>query len=110
MRHDCSCLGLASQPSWQNRPSSGARPELWPRLQALVNVNRDLTPRLGLLDQLRRWEAEATTSRALAAEGRTAQANAEVGTPLPVAEGIETEILRRWHWQTTLQLNCISPG
>jgi hypothetical protein len=75
-----------------------------------VNVNRDLMPRLGLLDQLGRWDAEATTNRALAAEGRTAQADAEAGTPLPVAEHIETEAFGSWQWQMTLQLTCISPG
>src|SRR6185503_14633333 len=64
-----------------------------------------MAPRLQFLDQLGRRKAEVTTDRALAAEGRTAHADAEASTPFPCAQGDETEALRSWHWQKTLQLN-----
>jgi hypothetical protein len=68
-------------------------------------LNCDVAPRLQFLGELGRRKAEATTDRALAAEGRTAHADAEAGTPLPVEAGIETETLRSWHWQKTFQVN-----
>jgi hypothetical protein len=46
-----------------------------------------------------------TTYRALAAEGRTAHAEAEASTPLPWAQGIEIEAFRSWHWKKALQVN-----
>jgi hypothetical protein len=43
-------------------------------------------------DQAGKKKAGAATDRALAAEGRTAQAGAETSTLLPWAHGIETEV------------------
>jgi len=82
MQHrDCDSFSLARSPRRQSRPSGSSQPKLRPRQQALLN--REVAPRLQLLEQLGGRKAEVTTDRALAAEGRTAHADAEASTPLP---------------------------
>jgi hypothetical protein len=56
-------------------------------------------------DQAGKKTAGVAVTRALAAEGRTAQADAEASTPLPLAQGIETEALSGWQWQTRHELS-----
>jgi hypothetical protein len=56
-------------------------------------------------DQAGKKTAGGAAACALAAEGRTVQADAEASTPLPCAERIETEALSGWQWQTRHELS-----
>jgi hypothetical protein len=49
-------------------------------------------------DRAGKKTAGVAVARALAAEGRTAQADAEASTPLPWAQGTETEALSGCEW------------
>ena len=53
--------------------------------------------------------AETATDRALAAEGRTAHADAEASTPFTLAHGIALEAFCSWTWQTRHEIS-LQPG
>ena len=53
--------------------------------------------------------AETATDRALAAEGRTAHADAEASTAFTLAHGIELEAFGGWTWQTRHEVS-LQPG
>jgi hypothetical protein len=68
--------------------------------------NRDA---IGDVTTAGRKTADAATDRALAAEGRTAHADAEASTAFTLAHGIELEAFRGWTRQTTHEVS-LQPG
>ena len=62
-----------------------------------------------LCDHARKKTADAPTARALAAEGRTAHADADASTPFTLAHGIELEAFGGWTWQTRHEVS-LQPG